>query len=139
MSRKIKIDIQRCRRDNYVSYFDDRERFKSLSVELQDVYRKLASRLPMPRLNVYGCSDLSYDEERALIMLAVHSGVDVNFLNPWLVSEEGWQNFQDQWADLPEPMEVGIPVSLCTTHEVVHIVHRDGQKAALLSGEIANM
>lgn len=103
MPRRIfKVNVARCRRDNYVYHFEHRKFVQSLSLDFQDRYRQAAERLPMERLNEFGVGIWSEDVTAFAWKLSVFNGLDFAYLSPWYCSEVGWANFQRQWAELPE-------------------------------------
>ena len=104
MPRKQKEPtIYRQRRDNYVTHFELRQTFKILPLEMQLLYQKWSATLPKPALDVWGAGGYTMDEMNHLIMLANAKNLpDCWMLVPWYASDEGWNDFQNQWKDLPD-------------------------------------
>lgn len=104
MPRKQKEPtIYRQRRDNYVSHFKFRQTFKALPVEMQLLYQKFSVLLPRPVLDVWGAGGYTMDEMNGLIKLANSKGLpNCWMLVPWYATDEGWNDFQKQWQELPD-------------------------------------
>lgn len=117
--RKMQIaNIFRCRRDNYAWYFAERESVKALPPTMQETYRLLTSRMPHPVMNIFGKQDFDYEKMSALVLFAINQNVDNKYIDYWIASEEGWQDYVKQFNDLPDPVEIplkSVHNPLCTT------------------------
>ena len=126
MPRKPKLpDVWRLRRDNYAQFYADRQHFKALPPETQDQYRRLAEVTNFPHLNLAGGITTSDDDRRNLIMLGVAADLDHWYINRFIVTDAGWDEYIRQFNDLPEPTtEVVIAwieklyTPLCTSGEL---------------------
>lgn len=111
------------RADNYAHHFGCRQTVKAMPEEARNNLAHAAGHLHTPQLTLFGSTLYTLDEQRALIILANHIGMNDPWLvNPWYVSEAGWQAFQDAWEQLPEPVDF-VHSPLCTKSEVVPFVH----------------
>lgn len=111
------------RANNYAHHFECRETVKAMATEKRETIMHAAGHLRAPELNLFGATDRSRDEAQALLYLANRVGIsDPWLLNPWYVSDAGWQAFQDAWDNLPEPVDF-VHTPLCTNPEVVPFVH----------------
>ena len=100
-----KIDVQRTRRDNYAFHFECRQYVKSLPPELQMCYLEASRDTIPPKLNPYGADSYSEGEWAIIIRLAQSRGLQAYYINQWYVTDEGWNEFQQQWKTLPEEVE----------------------------------
>jgi len=101
-----KTDVQRTRRDNYAAHFANRQYVKTLPPELQMCYLTATQVTKPPKLNPYGADSYSDEDWMLIINLAQQRGLQAFYINPWYTSEEGWQDFQNQWQNLPEEFEM---------------------------------
>ena len=105
MTRTIKITsqyIQLCRRDNYVHHFECHKFMMANPEEEIKHYQHISQYVQAPILNPFGCD--SYDEVQwnQIFKIATAEGLKAVYLVPWYLSEEGWQDFQKQWDQLPD-------------------------------------
>jgi len=127
MGRKMReASIQRIytqRADNYAHHFECREAVKAMQADVRATLAHAVGHFPYPRLTLYGSTEYTRDFELTMITLANRIGMsDPWLLNPWYVTEAGWQVFQDAWEQLPEPVDF-VPRKVCTKPESVLFVH----------------
>ena len=107
MSRKpANFNIQKIRRDNYITHFEAREYIKALPPELQMCYLEASRDVIPPKLNPYGADSYSDSEWLIIIRLAQSRGLQAYYINQWYVTDEGWAEFQRQWQELPEEVQI---------------------------------
>lgn len=103
MTRKIEEpDVQRQRRDNYVTHFESRQQVKAMEPDQVMRLRNVAEVVRAPRMNTYGCDDYSEEEWKQIIDLANQSGVPANLCLKWYHSDKDWDTFLINWQYLPE-------------------------------------
>lgn len=128
MARKPAFDltaekINQRRGENWEEHYEFR-RFALTHPRREEIGRAVAT-LPRPSLGVTGgavvcgkawaaCS--THDAAQFLEIGKLY-GVSYWMLLWWYWTTEGWQEFNDLWANLPEVVHI----PLCTTGEVVHI------------------
>lgn len=108
MSRKAKIsakDIQRSRRDWYLFHFENRQTIKAISDDMLRSYQYIAGVIKPPHMTVYGGVSEDWPERKAY-ELCNKFELDVNLINPWYLSDSGWQALQELWQQLPEPVNL---------------------------------
>lgn len=109
MPRKIKAkDVQRARRDWYVYHFDRREQVKAMPQDDQERLMTICATLPVPQMTVFGSARFDHIPPSGY-KLASYYGYEATLLNPWYLTEDGWDEFQRLWAQLPEPVDLYTP------------------------------
>lgn len=106
--RATAAEVQRSRRDWYAFHFENREKAKTLQPALVQTYLIATSQIKPPTMTVFGGLEESYPENRAY-HLAAQYRIDVNLMNPWYLTSEGWDEFQRLWQELPEPVDLYTP------------------------------
>lgn len=126
MPRVMKItarDIQKARANWYQFHYEKRAKFKALSINEQHIYEHAAFRIPPPTLTIYGGLPGDYPTSADIRTLMSIQGMrDTDLANPWYVSEAGWQEFQELWQQLPEPVDLSTEACV-QKYPLVHIVH----------------
>ena len=96
--------VQLRRRDNYVHHFECHKFIMAHPEEELKHYRHLLQYIQPPILNPFGCDSYDEEQEKEIIAIARSEAIqDASFLISWYLSDEGWQDFQRQWDELPEP------------------------------------
>lgn len=111
MPRKIKAtarQVQIARRDWWAFHYEQRQRAKQLTSDQAFAYQYIASAIKQPEMTVFGGVHDTYPERLAYEMCG-KQGLDVNLVNPWYLTDEGWSQFQDLWNQLPEPVDLYTP------------------------------
>ena len=101
-----KIDVQRTRRDNYAAHFAARKFVQTLPPELQMCYLTATQVTKPTKLNPYGADSYSDEDWTLIVNLAQQRGLQAFYINAWYTSNEGWQDFQKQWQELPDEFEM---------------------------------
>jgi len=102
--------IQKARQDWYTFHYDKRQKAKTLSHDQLERYQYAASMITAARMTIYG--GVAHDwPPRQAYELAGQYKLDVNLVNHWYLSEAGWEEFQRQWKELPEPVDILSPTS----------------------------
>ncbi len=126
MPRPMKVTaaaIQRARRDWYAFHFEKRTKFQTLPINEKHIYENAAMRIPPPTMTLYGGLPEGYPSREDFQMLCkIHGMLDVDLCNPWYVSEAGWQQFQETWHRLPEPVDFSTEACV-QKYPLIHIVH----------------
>jgi len=127
MPRELKIsanDIQRARRDWYTFHYDKRTTFKALPINDQHIYENAAFRVSPPDMTIYGGLRESWPtSEEMQILMKIQGMRDTDLCNPWYVSDAGWNDFQQLWAQLPEPVDLSREQS----YPIVHVVQNPAE------------
>lgn len=97
--------IQQARAEWYEFHFDCREQIKAMDAEEIQRYQTAVSMISAPQMTIYGGLDEDYPEQAAY-HIANRYHLDANLMVYWYVSEQGWQDFQKIWAQLPEPVDL---------------------------------
>lgn len=108
MPRTIKATasaIQQARAEWYEFHFNCREQIKAMPAEEIQRYQTAVSMITAPQMTVYGGFAEDYPEQAAY-HIANRYHLDANLMVYWYVSEQGWQDFQKIWAQLPEPVDL---------------------------------
>jgi hypothetical protein len=108
MPRHVKATanaIQRSRRDWYAFHYECRQKAMALDKDIIHAYLEAVKNLLPPVMTMFGGLLADYPERRAYEIAAVY-GLDVNLLNPWYLTTEGWDEFQILWQQLPEPINL---------------------------------
>jgi hypothetical protein len=106
MPRKITAkDIQQARAEWYEFHFNCRAQVKAMSAEEVQRYQTAVSAISAPQMTIYGGLAEDYPEQAAY-RIADRYHLDANLMVYWYVSEQGWQDFQKIWAQLPEPVDL---------------------------------
>jgi len=108
MSRKLKIsakDIQASRGDWYQFHYENRQAVKAMPDDMLRSYQYIAGAIEPPHMTVYGGVPEDWPERKAY-ELCNKFELDVNLINPWYLSEAGWNELQKLWAQLPEPIDL---------------------------------
>jgi hypothetical protein len=143
MSRRSKpytsSEIQAIRGNWYAAHYERRSIAKSISetdTDLARAYRFINAQIHAPGLGIVGNP---FDPEKELLpgifgiwppsaaFVAAnrtfrYNDIDWSLLVSWYWSAEGWSIFQELWKNLPEPVDF-IHMGMCTTQEVVQLVH----------------
>lgn len=126
MPRVIKITsagIQQARAEWYSFHFEKRAKFQALPINEKHIYENAAMRIPPPSMTIYGGLPEGYPSREDFRMLSRIQGMqDVDLANPWYVSDAGWQQFQETWQALPEPIDLSTEACV-QKYPLVHIVH----------------
>lgn len=118
-------DIQRSRGNWWNFHYEKRQKFLSLPVNEQHTYQNAAMLISPPEITIYGGlpeSRPSRDEMR--VLMSVQGMKDVDLANPWYTSDEGWQQFNELWQQLPEPVDDLSTKGCVQVGAVVHSFHR---------------
>lgn len=99
------LDIQRSRADWYAFHYENRTRLLAMSKEEIYSYQRVCELIPAPEMTIFGGVKDDYPN-RAAYELAKQWNLDVNLVNPWYVSDEGWEQYQSLFSQLPEPLEM---------------------------------
>lgn len=108
MPRRIRAtakQVQRSRRDWYVWHYGQRELAKKLPVSTLHTYLSALGYTTPPRMTVFGGLEADFPDRRAYEIAAVW-GLDIHLINPWYLTNEGWEQFQALWQQLPEPFDI---------------------------------
>lgn len=105
--KKVRIDVELTRRDNYIQHLDNRKYVKALPPELQMTYLTATYALhKMPTLSAFGADSYNDEDWQLIVNLAQQRGLQAFYINPWYTSDEGWADFQAQWQNLPDARDV---------------------------------
>jgi hypothetical protein len=108
MPRAIKATahaIQQARAEWYEYHFNCRAQIKAMENEEVQRYQTAVSMISAPQMTIYGGLEEDYPE-RTIYPIAEHYHLDANLMVYWYVSEQGWQDFQKLWTQLPEPVDL---------------------------------
>lgn len=98
-------EVQKSRAEWYAFHYEQRAKAEHLTANRLESYQHVARLIAPPTMTVFGGVPENFPERRAY-EIAYSSGLDVNLINPWYLSESGWQTFQNLWAQLPEPVDI---------------------------------
>ena len=98
-------EVQKARGAWWSFHYENRQKAKALNAYELHSYQHCTSLIGQPRMTVFGGLEGDFPERRAY-QIAAQSNLDVNLINPWYVSEEGWQTFLALWHELPEPVDI---------------------------------
>lgn len=108
MPRRIRAtakEVQRARAEWYQFHYENRQRAKAQDRDTLQAYQYAASMIAAPQMTVFG--GLAHDwPERRAYELAGRDRLNVDLINPWYLSANGWNEFQRLWAQLPEPVDI---------------------------------
>lgn len=117
-------DIQRSRAGWWKFHYEKRATFKALPIGDQHMYQNAARLISTPELTIYGGLSGDWPAAAELRTLAHVQGIrDFDLANPWYVSDEGWQQFNELWNQLPEPVDLYTD-GCVQVGTVVHTVHK---------------
>jgi len=107
MSRKPLVitasQIQTSRSHWYAYHFDQHKLFNALPLDDQRTYQAINTSLTPPQMTIFG--GLAHDWPPVqTFQMAARYHLNVELLNCWYLSDEGWQAFQELWTSLPEPV-----------------------------------
>lgn len=123
MPRKSKqtetYQLQKARRDNWISHFEKRQLAQVLPDVMIDRYKTACSLLPRPaQLNVWGVDDYTWAELGQVAEIAVRYGLESRLLLPWYWSDKAWADLQEQWNLLPELVHIPcVQPATCTQQD----------------------
>lgn len=98
-------EVQKSRAEWYAFHYEQRQKARNLHPSRLESYQHITRLIAPPKMTVFGGVTGDFPERRAY-EIAYNSGLDVNLINPWYLSEAGWQTFQNLWAQLPEPVDI---------------------------------
>ena len=98
-------DVQVARRDWYVYHFENRQAAKTLTESERQSCLTICAAASPPQMSVFGGTVFDHLTPQAY-KLADERGIDANLLNPWYLSDTGWDDFQRLWRALPEPVDL---------------------------------
>ena len=99
-------EIQACRAAWYEYHYNARQYVKALPDYIRRLYQNVCNTIVSPpTLTVYGGVPHDWPPADAFY-LAVKHGLDGNYINPWYLTEPGWEDFQRLWKQLPEPINL---------------------------------
>lgn len=99
------LEVQKSRADWYAFHFENRARIRTMAKEEVYTYQRVAQFIPEPEMTVFGGLKADYPE-RSVYELSNQWHLDVNLVNPWYLTDEGWEKFQRLWKNLPEPVDI---------------------------------
>ena len=103
--RATAAEVQKSRAEWYQFHYENRQRAKAQDRDTLQAYLYAASQIQAPQMTVFG--GLSHDwPERQAYVLAGRNRLDVELINPWYLTDAGWNEFQRLWAQLPEPVDI---------------------------------
>lgn len=97
--------VHQSRRDWYVYHYENRQTIKALPPSMYQKYLYVTSMVEPPQMTVFGGLASDYPE-RQVYELAAKYGLDVNLINSWYLTDDGWACFQALWQALPEPTDL---------------------------------
>lgn len=100
------FDVQRARADNYAHHFECREYAKNMDAALRAKYIDLAKCVRPAHINIFGATDRTKEEWDHLVRLANQHEIDCWFVNPFYLTDIGWDAFQEEWKNLPELVHI---------------------------------
>ena len=98
-------EVQKARAEWYSFHYENRQKVKHFDNEKMQTYQYTASMIMPARMTIYGGVADDWPERKAY-ELAGQYKLDVNLINHWYLSEAGWEEFQRQWQQLPEPVDL---------------------------------
>lgn len=108
MPHKIKAkDVQRARAEWYSFHYENRQRVKALTEAEQRTLQFLCADVT-PTMTVFGGAQFDLLSPRTYAEAARYK-IDPILINPWYVSDMGWNSFLDLWRQLPEPVNLYTP------------------------------
>lgn len=100
------FNVQLARQDNYVHHFECREFVKAMDSALRQKYISLSSSVRPAHINIFGATDRRKEDWDMLVHLANEHGLDCWFINPFYLTDAGWEAFQEEWRNLPELVHI---------------------------------
>lgn len=98
-------EVQKSRGNWYAYHYEMRQLALALPPEKVKSALFICGEIAPPQMTVYGGVPESYPE-RTAYDLANRFELDVNLINPWYLSEAGWDDFQVKFQALPEPVDI---------------------------------
>jgi hypothetical protein len=106
MPRKAtKHDVQLARSEWYAHHYESRATVKAMATHELHTLQHIANQLPPPEMTVFGGTPRDWLTPE-VFRLAYVNQVDVNLVCPWYLSDAGWDQFQELWKQLPEPVDL---------------------------------
>lgn len=107
MPRSVPIaNVHQARLSNYTHHFECRTLAKMFDKESTDLYLTLCQYVVPAGINLFGATDRKKEDWDMLIELANRYKVDCWFINPYYLSDIGWDAFQEDWKNLPELVHI---------------------------------
>jgi len=100
------FDVQKARADNYAHHFECREYCKNMDSALRQKYLDLVRCVNPAHINIFGATDRKKEDWDTIIDLANQYDVDCWFINPFYLTDIGWEAFQEEWKNLPELVHI---------------------------------
>lgn len=98
-------EIQRSRQDWYIYHLNYRQIAQALPADIVRAYIQATDAVAPPKMTIFGGLPGDYPD-RSAYELAARLRLDVNLINPWYLTAEGWADFQALWTQLPEPVDL---------------------------------
>lgn len=130
MSRKARIktgaDLEVIRGNWFCWARDYHQVVKNMDPHQREELRILSEMLPPCNITVYGGPPHNWPPELAYMLAKQYKIEDVQWLNPWFVTEEGWQGYKTAFENLPEVVCLSTPP--CGQNGgVVQVIHRSDE------------
>lgn len=98
-------EVQKARAEWYEFHYEHRQLARALTPEQLQNAQYSAAMVSPPTMTVFGGLPAEWPERQAY-HFANRYRLDVSLINPWYVSEAGWEQFQSLWQQLPEPVDL---------------------------------
>lgn len=123
--RKIKTGQELARiRANWWSWaYELRQTVKSLDDYHREQLRILSEMLPACKITVYGGPPHDWPPADAYRLAKQYRIDDIEWLNAWFITEEGWQSYVTAFNDLGEITGLSTPLS-GQNGGVIQVLHR---------------
>jgi hypothetical protein len=123
--KKIKTgkDLELIRGSWYVWARNYRQLVKNFDQHERDEIEILSKMIPPCKITAYGGPPHNWPPDLAFMLARQYKIKDVEWLNPWFATEEGWQEYKTAFENLPEV--VNLYTTPCVQNGgVVQVIHR---------------
>lgn len=97
--------IQRSRANWYSFHYELRRKAMILLPEHVSTYLLTLEGIAPPQMTIFGGLPGDYPD-RSAYELASRLNLDIHLMNPWYLTDQGWDTFQALWQQLPEPVDL---------------------------------
>jgi hypothetical protein len=98
-----KAELERIRGNWYAWAYEMRQLVASLPTKKRLLLEQFSDKLPPCIMTVFGGPPYDWPPEIAYQMAKDHKIRCVDWLNPWFITETGWQRYKEAFESLPDP------------------------------------
>jgi hypothetical protein len=108
MTRKMRATIRQVqisRQDWYLFHLENRNLALALPASEIQTYITACGYTRPPQMSVFGGLSIDYPDRKVYEIAEIWK-LNIHLVCPWYLTNQGWEEFQTLWQQLPEPVNV---------------------------------